>query len=340
MRQQVTWMDDRPGWHQPGRTGVAASLLIALLAVPIILACGNLPQKLTTAPASSLRLEITIHDSLELQQHNPAAPNPWVVVDVAVTLAGPQPRYGGILLSGPHALTCNGVPMLYGNSSSGEERITRQSPGGSYTFVYTDEHGQRTTIAVRVPTGAFAVTAPAAGATITLPRQPSFGPSPTATGSAFTVGGSELTTLAALDATPVPPATPAPSATPIPSGLPTPVGQVRPPQLVSQPPILIRYTMPAIPTNAIATFQAGAYCGRNGAPSCGATIFGPALAASGAYALTDVDVAPGYGFEAFGPGPGELDARLTMGWPLPPVGFNAARVTFYEDETVQIVWAQ
>lgn len=349
LRQLTTWWYTRFAERQPGQRSVGAALLIALLAIPIILACGITPRAITTAPARDISLTITING-----QHAtfPSTASSSVLVHVSFMVAGYR---GSVILSPSHSLTCNGVPL---NLTTGVGApVPRQPPGGAYTFIYTDEQGRQTTLVVAVPSGSFAITSPATGATIALPRQPNLGPAPTApTGTAFTQGSANPASLVALEATPAPAATltppqtaptPAPNATPtppatqLPSGTPTPVGQVRPPQLVSQPPILIRYTVPTLPTNGAATFQARARCGlSSGPPTCAGDVFGPTLTASGAYTLTDADVAPGYGFEAFVPGPGELDAQFMMTWMVPASGFNGARVMFYENATVPITWTR
>lgn len=97
--------------------------------------------------------------------------------------------------------------------------------------------------------------------------------------------------------------------------------------------------MPDMPANASTTFQATANCGRIGEWLCG-TIPGPALAASGTYALTDATVADGFGFERFVAGPGEIDTGFTAAWPLLPGGFVAASVTYDAFAQIPIDWTR
>lgn len=314
-----------------GTGGRAPALFVALVAIPLILACGVGLLSVAQAPARDLTLNIRISDQ------GAASGKVWVMV--AYTVMGYS---GRVQLSSAHTLTCNGVPIGL-NAFSSNAQVPRQPAGGAYVFVYTDEQGRRTGLTVPVAPGQFAITTPAEGAHVTLPRQPSLEPSPTVTGSGITTGGSGAASLVTIDATPAPPTTPTappaptPPPTPIPSSSATPAGQIRSPQMVSQPPVVIRYTTPDIPASAQARFSATAYCGPANAPTCGA-IYGPSLEPTGTYTLTDSGLAPGYGFEAFKPGAGAISAQFEANWELPPSGFNAVTVIFIEDTTVHIVW--
>lgn len=296
-------------------------LWAALVAIPIMLACGATPVSIAKSPASAMTLNVYISD------HDATSSNVQVRVDIMV--AG----YAGlVMLTSTHTLVCDGVKLNLTPYTTA--LVPRQPPGGAYMFVYTDEQRRPTTLVVPVPLRAFAITSPAEGAAVKLPRQPAQGLSPTLIGSGFTTGGADSASLDALEGTPVP----SPKSTP--PETPTPPGWLRYPSQVSQPPVLIRYTMPAIPADAIATFQATAYSGQYVATSVSTSVGGPPLPATGTYALTDVDLTPGFGFERFSPGAGQLLGQLTMNWPLVAGGFHAAHVTFDESATVDVTWTR
>ena len=321
--------------HQAERRRVAPSLLAVLLAVPLMLACGVRFTTLSHVAARDLTLQVSVFGK--------DVSDPTVIVQVRYLVAG----YAGVpYISSAHTLTCNGVPIPL-TTRINAATVPRQPPGGAYTLVYTDDQHQRTTLTVPVPRGAFAITAPAEGAHIKIPQPPA------ASGAGFTTGGSSApiltTSLAALDPTPAPPttptappmnATPTPPATLSPSASPTAGGTpTRGPDRVGQPPIIFRYTVPTIPTSATANLELTARCGQVGGLQCG-MISGFARQMTGTFALTDSSVAPGYGFESFVPGPGELDAKLTAGWALPSSGFKQARVDYSDQVAIHVTWTR
>lgn len=296
-------------------------LCAALIAIPVVLACGATPTIVTQAPASAVSVNVVIRDQY--------AATPQIQVAAFVHVAGHAGLYN---LSTAHTLTCDGVPLPLTSAINPTEvahfeaisaLVPRQPPGSAYIFVYTDEHRQRTSLAVPVPRGTFAVTAPTEGASIKVPQQPTFAATPTIAGTPNT-GNLDSTSVVSTPMTP------------------TPADQKRDPSQVSQPPVLIHYTMPVIPANASATFQATAMCNGVGGGICG-DIRGPIVDATGLYALTDMGETIGYGFEEISqyvPNSGSLMVTFAMEWRLPPNGFDDASVNFTETRTIPVVWTR
>lgn len=136
-------------------------LALAVVLVPLILACGASLQTLKTAPASQLQLWLTFdYDSIPMGS-------------VSVTAEFRTARQGSVVLTGGQSLYCDGVNLVgYSGKvrvGASEPWLHRQPPGGAYTCVYTDERGQRTTVTIPVPTGTLAITNPAVGAQVPIP---------------------------------------------------------------------------------------------------------------------------------------------------------------------------
>ena len=134
---------------------------VLALAVAIFMACGRqapLPV-LDHAPASALSLVIAFDDNTKVS-------DALVVLTVEFFSGGHEAD-----LSGKQQLTCNGVafsqPSAYGGRSV---KVDRQPAGGSYTFAYTDEQGHMTTFSVPA-IGRLALTSPAPGAAVPIPRR-------------------------------------------------------------------------------------------------------------------------------------------------------------------------
>ncbi len=145
---------------------VMLSLSCLLLAVA---AC-TLPGSLATAtypPGGGLRLSVDITDQfthLDLPD-----------VQVLVRFLGE----GEIAPADAATVTCNGrdvTPRRDGTLSNlGPARpCTRQSPGGTYRIVYTDEHGTATSATIPVPTGSLTFRSPADGGEVPLPNAGGF----------------------------------------------------------------------------------------------------------------------------------------------------------------------
>lgn len=141
-----------------GLSRIWSSAFAALLAVPIILACEPHPLTVTSIPAARLHFTVNINDQY--------AATPQVLIHAQVSLPGES---RAIVATTSHTLTCNGVSVIAGAEITGSAMVPRQPPGGTYTFIYTDEHGQRTTQAVPVPPGQFAVDSPSANSSVPIP---------------------------------------------------------------------------------------------------------------------------------------------------------------------------
>lgn len=88
-----------------------------------------------------------------------------------------------VALSGHQALSVNGMVFPFlgdpkAASYSSTVQVPHQSPGGEYTFVYTDERGQQTRFSLPAPNAALVVTAPAPGQTVSIPTSPRAMPTP------------------------------------------------------------------------------------------------------------------------------------------------------------------
>ncbi len=143
---------------------------VVALAIAIFMACGRqvpLPV-LDHAPASALSLVIAFDDNTKVS-------DTLVVLTVEFFTGGHEAD-----LSGKQQLTCNGVafsqPSPYGGRSV---KVERQPAGGSYTFAYTDEQEHTTTFSVPA-IGRLALTSPAPGAAVPIPRPVAQAPTPSA----------------------------------------------------------------------------------------------------------------------------------------------------------------
>src|SRR6185437_6442812 len=141
------------------------SLTLATLACGISLGShiGYRPPPATHLPASQLRLEIQILGQYE--QYGKPSGSPTVGIAVRV-FEGTKASESS--LADKATLTCNGVDIKR-NAYGFSPPCPRQPPGGAYRLVYTDEHGAQTTVAIPVPTGAFAILSPQDGATVPIP---------------------------------------------------------------------------------------------------------------------------------------------------------------------------
>ena len=182
------------------------------------------------------------------------------------------------------------------NMLRGDQRIKRQPPGGQYTCVYTDEKGTQTTLVIPVPAGQFMVIDPSSDAKVAIPSI----------------------------VTAIPPGAPiTPQST---QGV-TDTGQL------PHQPLAITYTMPAIPTGALATVSAWGSCAK---PDC--AILGRTLSpapTSGVYVFDD---AVSTGTSDFGPGAGDLEFSLRMGWSPEPQGFNRVAVEVDDTIAIPVTW--
>ncbi|HEY7093696.1 MAG TPA: hypothetical protein VH393_10975 [Ktedonobacterales bacterium] len=137
-------------------------IVAAFCAVVALLACSS-PQvtHLSTAPAEQLSLRLSFTNLL-----TPAAE---VIVDVVVS-SDPNTR---VALADNQRLTVNGrapdSPPLIRLGASYRFTVPRSSTGGEYTFVYTDERGQQTSVVVPTPQHDLTITSPAAHAQVPIP---------------------------------------------------------------------------------------------------------------------------------------------------------------------------
>lgn len=153
-----------------------ATLTLSLLCVgAALLACGAASAvTLTNGTASALKLNIQIYPVYPY----PASRKMQIQVDIADASGYP------VNLRNGQKLTCNGVGFpqggrsLSGSSSAPDEtviQVSPQPPGGAYTFVYTDERGQQTTLVVPVGSTPLQILSPRAGDVIPIPT-PKAGP--------------------------------------------------------------------------------------------------------------------------------------------------------------------
>lgn len=139
----------------PRRPLHARHFAAAALALLALLACGV--TTLAKAPAARVRLFVTVSGQYGEDDR----------VFVGVSLDFRPTR-------GQH-VTCNGVALIpspRGDGSAVGASIDRVPSGGSYTFVYSDERGQKTTFALAVPAGRLAVTDPGPGAALPILHPP------------------------------------------------------------------------------------------------------------------------------------------------------------------------
>jgi hypothetical protein len=138
-------------------------LLAALLAVTSGLPlanCGASPPPVTNKPVADLQLVVSIYNQY-VRLDDTSKVNLQVTLVDAETHTAVSPPKGA-------RITCNGADVT----------PTRPPPtfspcparvSGSYTVVYTDQHGAATTVQVPVPTGPFAILSPRPRDTVAIP---------------------------------------------------------------------------------------------------------------------------------------------------------------------------
>src|SRR5437868_2564870 len=125
--------------HRPTRR--LRSLLFALLFVPVLLACGSTSIRVTqldTAPAAALRLDVYFTGAL--------VPGDNVKLNVAAH----DSNDSNVSFTGSQGITVSGVsiPRIHDQTFPNIASIPQQPRGGSYTLVYTDEHGQKSSLTI------------------------------------------------------------------------------------------------------------------------------------------------------------------------------------------------
>jgi len=121
---------------------------------------GARPLPVTHRPASQLRLEIQFTGQYQQYGDRPS------VVALIRVFEGTDPTQ--VSFAEQAQLTCNGSDLKL-SPTNVTYPCPPQPSGGSYQFVYTDEHGASTTAVVPIPTGSFAIVSPPAGATVPIP---------------------------------------------------------------------------------------------------------------------------------------------------------------------------
>ncbi len=319
-----TWQHDR---QHDTRLRIAVSFLAAL----IVMACGATPVLLTTAPAGDLQLSIRLTGAFTTTDGP---------VELRVTIQDPS-KGGFVALNGGQRLTCEGVsdPNDEDHPWTGAVfLVPRQPPGGAYTCVYTDEHGQRTTLTLPVPSGRVAFVSPAAGARVPIPQPPN---EPTATAAATPVPSQPTPLSLVIHYTfPSPPGYTAPQAdstsTPAAQGAgpyATIFGEVgcgAPPPLPQQP------SVPAQNANATSTEGAAPAPTTPTGPAC-IPVYGDVAAATGTYVMSGMHGVY-YRFSGILTGPGWIHLEFQMRWSAPAGGFKYIQVDTRDDVSTPITW--
>lgn len=141
------------------------SLMLVTLACGISLGShiGYRPPPATHLPASQLRLAIQVLGQYESYGESSGAPTVGIATHVFEGTTTSE-----VSLPDKATLTCNGVDIKR-NSDGFSPPCPRESPGGAYRLVYTDEHGVKTTVVIPVLTGRFAILSPLDGAIVPIP---------------------------------------------------------------------------------------------------------------------------------------------------------------------------
>jgi hypothetical protein len=251
-------------------------------------------------------------------------PSAMAVIHVSVSMGD----YSVIFGAGQR-LTCNGVFVTQPDTRTtvigtlaGTVTVPRQPPGGRYTFVYTDERGRQTTAVVPAPRVDFAITSPAAGARVPIPRR--------------------------VDRRPTA-ITPTPNVS-------------RPPELADAPlTVRYTVPYPAaslirVPTSNMddPNMEDSVVASAHGAckedvlkedipPEClqlhsdGQNATG-VVDATGEATIADTHLPFGVGFENLAPGPGSVDVNMSVMWFLPATGFASFHVIFHDDASNPVTW--
>jgi hypothetical protein len=269
-----------------------------LASVLLLLACMSV-TKLKAAPATTLQLTVVLQGGLvsasqvKISVYITTTPNTWVQ------------------FAGHQKLTCNGVniPEVASLISNGPPTrtviIPRQPPGGSYTFVYTDEGGRQTSVVVPAPQVDLAVTQPLANARTLIPKTPS------PTGEVDTAS-SRPESLASEPFQ-------------ITYTVPFPIDAL-PVEDQKIPPI----------DQAFVWIQGSC---RHGEPAeC--MLGGDGIDASGSATISDKYTPYGHGFENFAPGPGDLRLNMSVRWKMPDTGFNSFGVQYEDGVSVPVTWVE
>lgn len=270
---------------------------LALVAALLTLACGATPYFLTVAPAGTLVIDVSVAG-----QWGDVASSSDVTLRVRIT----DQAHGFIAFRGGQSFVCDGVLGPAPRLDIGGLAVPRQPPGGAYRCVYTDERGRRTTLAVPVPTGNLAITAPKPGARVPAPyANPA---EPTATG-------------------PVAPAPP--TAPPTASAFPPPTATLIP----NTTPLFITYTVPELPPGARGTASAEGDC----YGGCFA-VYGTDQPLTGTYALFGPGTSSTGGYTVSEPQAGRIVLSVSIAWNLAGSGFAAVHVTDVDHFEVPVTW--
>jgi hypothetical protein len=236
------------------------------------------------------------------------APGPYTLVSVQMAN-----RDGvGLVLTGREAVTVNGVAVpLQGKGAARATLIGRVAPGaGSYTLIYTDGQGRRTTVHIPGPQQEFAVLQPTPGehlalpALATAPAVPT--PGPTLQPRPPSLAHLPLTVRTTLPFLPTPPSADAHAKLEHYSIAASALGPCAPGWSRCQPVIT----------------QAG-----EGAPFPTGTV------------TIDDRAAPwGDGFETLAPGTGEVEATVSATWTLDDVGFAQFSAQYFDLVNVPVLW--
>jgi len=318
--------------HPPSRSGRRPAIsrrarltLALLLAAGALLACGGLGSRHYSA------VTLTNAPASALKLFIYISPDSEKVkIEVSITDTSGNP----VNLRNGQRITCNGVAFPSGqNGGSGTGalpdepviELAPQPPSGDYTFVYTDERGRQTKLVV--PNLPVQMLSPRAGDVVPIPQP------------ASRIVGT-------------------PAATPTP--LPADQHLERAPDQTAS--LVVRYTLPALPSGAGAGVSAYArwssaacppdqsQCDNSApcAPSnqCGyirvdATAIQQADAA-GTRTVTIADFAYllGDGFESFQPEPGRIGLYSDIQWDAADSGFAGAHLAVDSRADAQITWVR
>jgi hypothetical protein len=279
------------------------ALLVALAVIPLALACTNVTS-LDSASASSLRVNIFFTGAL--------APGENATVSVQVMDA--HGDYVAFTGGQQFAIDGETIPEHDTGQHTPPTRTLmfgREAPGGSsYTFVYTDEHGRQTPVAIPGPRENFAILDPASGSAIHIPMPRGTGGQPVAAPGPY---------------------------------------QPRPAELADAP-LTVRYGLPYLPASlppTLADGQPSRYavdlratgpCASQWPQCSEITSYPDTTAPTGTATIDDSSTIWGAGFETLAPGPGAIVASVRAGWDIPATGFLGCHVEFQDTVSEPITW--